>query len=472
MAKSRIRPSSLAKLFENSPVLVYVLNLDFEIVYANQSCAQWAGIEVEQLIGQRCIYTSSELDNETKNRIRGLCPPPEIAQTLAIETTIFCEDRQGIRYRNAHFTRLDNIETNGNSLIFAITEACDRPAPLHSKEVDLHTQLTELRHELNAHFTLNQLAGQSPAAQRMRRQANVAIKSDSDVLILGPPSTGKAQLARTIFNERKQTDDQLITLQGATTDHITLQETIKNWVYDQRNRTGKDWLLIKDIDQLNSATQQELFGFTQIPNFRLRLLATSTRPLLEIARHQEYNNDLAYYLSTMIIQTDALSERMEDIPLLVQAFIEEQNTHQAKQVSGCSQPALELLAQCRWSRNLDQLHQAVLQAWDNATRPTIQIEDFPDSVQQLAKATPYEPQDQTEIQLESYLESIERELIQRALIHGKQNKTKAAKLLGINRAKLLRRLNHFDLTGDKTGDENRVDSSAFMEADETDGDDQ
>ena len=93
MAKSRIRPSSLAKLFENSPVLAYVLNLDLEIVYANPSCAQWVGSEVEQLIGQRCIYTSSELDNETKNRIRGLCPPPEIAQTLAIETTIFCEDR-------------------------------------------------------------------------------------------------------------------------------------------------------------------------------------------------------------------------------------------------------------------------------------------------------------------------------------------------------------------------------------------
>ena len=172
-----------------------------------------------------------------------------------------------------------------------------------------------------------------------------------------------------------------------------------------------------------------------------------------------------FYLSTMVIQTTSLAERLEDIPMLAQAFIEERNAHHSRQFGGCSKSALELLAQCRWPRNLDQLKQAVLEACQNAQGPEIQAADFSESIQQRAKATRYETGTELKIDLDAYLESIERELIVRALNQGKQNKSKAAKLLGINRAKLLRRLAHFDLNTRANSDqEGRVDSSAFLEA--------
>ena len=59
MAKSKTRVSSLAKLLEGAPALVYVLNLEFEIQYASKACAEWVGLELDQLVGQRCVYTSS-----------------------------------------------------------------------------------------------------------------------------------------------------------------------------------------------------------------------------------------------------------------------------------------------------------------------------------------------------------------------------------------------------------------------------
>ncbi|MCH2180649.1 MAG: sigma 54-interacting transcriptional regulator [Mariniblastus sp.] len=270
MAKSKTRVSSLAKLLEGAPALVYVLNLEFEIQYASKACAEWVGLELDQLVGQRCVYTSSELDNETRNRLRGLCPPPAIQTERSIQATIFSQDQDKLRYRKVHFTRLDNHGPESTGLIIAIAEASDQPAGERAGNQDyqdLHVQLMTLYRELNANCKLDQLVGSSPAAKRMQRQARVAIECQSDLLIVGPPGTGKAHLAQTIFHERTEPDDQLVTLQGALIDREMLQTKIKEWVYEQRDRTGKDWLLILDVDQLDLAAQQNFTASHRSPNF-------------------------------------------------------------------------------------------------------------------------------------------------------------------------------------------------------------
>ncbi|MCH2180650.1 MAG: hypothetical protein MK108_01470 [Mariniblastus sp.] len=197
-------------------------------------------------------------------------------------------------------------------------------------------------------------------------------------------------------------------------------------------------------------------------------MATASRCLIEMAEQQDYRAELAYYLSPLVIQTVALSDRMEDLPMLTQAFIEEVNRQEARQLEGCSQSALELLAQCRWHGNLDQLKEAVLVACQNSSGPRVEAADFSDSVQRGARATRYESTHPSEIDLVAYVESIEKDLIARALQQGQQNKSKAAKLLGINRAKLLRRIAHFGLGAQEEQDE-QLDSTAFREANDEHG---
>ena len=472
MAQSRSRTPSVAKLVEGSSTVCYLLNLNFEILYANQACADWVGVPKEQLIGLRCVYSPSELNSGVKNRIRGLCPPPSVITGESVQATISCQHETNIQYRAAFFARLDDRLTESKQMILAIAESSNLLAPKTHDDLaskTLHDALAALNHELAAARTMTHMIGQSPPAIRMRRQAQIAIACQADLLIEGPTATGKSHLAQIIFNERRQPGDQLVTLQGALIERETLQKKIKNWVYDQRDRAGRDWLLILDIDQLSPAAQEELYGFTQLPNFQLRMIATSSHSLLELAASGRFLPDLAFYLTTMVLQTAALSERTADIPLLVQAFIEERNAQDEKQIGGCSQEALEMLAQCRWHRNIDQLKQAVFSAWDSAVGTTLQSQDFPNEIQQAARATQFEPNSDLHIDLESYLESIEQQLISRALNRAKGNKSKAAKSLGVNRAKLLRRLSHFDLE-ETTGprDDNVVDSSAFLESDPAD----
>lgn len=447
MAKSKTRVPPLSKVLDNTPALAYVLTAEFEIQYANKACTEWTGLEPDQVIGQRCVYASSELDNEVRNRLQGLCPPPTIQTQPSIEATIFCQASGQPRYRKAHFTRLDDPAAETSGLILAIAEPFDQPLEKSSNQElqDLHLQLALLHRELSAHYSLDQLVGSSAAAERMRRQARVAIECQSDLLIVGPAGTGKAHLANIIFHERTQPDDQLVTLQGGLVDREMLQTKIKEWVYEQREPSGKNWLLILDVDQLDPAAQQELYGFTQIPDFRLRIMATASRSLIELAEQQSYHHGLAYYLTPLVIQTVALADRLEDLPILTQAFVEEVNSHETRQLKGCSESALELLAQCRWQGNIDQLKEAVLYACQKTHGPQIEKGDFAESIQQSARATRYESVQPIEIDLNAYLDSIEKELIARALQQGQQNKSKAAKLLGINRAKLLRRIAYFDL---------------------------
>lgn len=469
MAKSKTRFPSLSKVLDNTPALAYLLTADFEIQYANKACAEWIGLEHEQMIGQRCVYASSELENEVRNRLQGLCPPPTIQTQPSIEATIFRQASGQPCYRKAHFTRLDDPAAETSGFIFAIAEPLDQPPEQSSNQdiQDLHLQLARLHRELNAHCSLDQLVGSSAAAERMRRQARVAIECQSDLLIVGPAGTGKAQLANIIFHERTQPEDQLVTLQGALIDREMLQTKIKEWIYEQREPSGKDWLLILDVDQLDPAAQQELYGFTQLPDFCLRIMATASRSLIEMAEQQDYHHGLAYYLSPLVIQTVALADRLEDLPMLTQAFVEEVNSQETRQLEGCSESALELLAQCRWPRNIDQLKEAVLDACQKTRGPLIETVDFAESIQQSARATRYESVQPIEIDLIAYLDSIEKELIARALQQGQQNKSKAAKLLGINRAKLLRRIAYFDLgMPQEQADEPTDEPPAFRETED------
>ena len=114
-------------------------------------------------------------------------------------------------------------------------------------------------------------------------------------------------------------------------------------------------------------------------------------------------------------------------------------------------------------------------ACDHAQTPQIQTSDLPDSFRHAVQAFQIGEPEETKIELTQWLEQLEMELIQRALLQAKGNKTRAAKLLSISRSRLIRRIDHFQLSSsagqkdssdtktDSESDEQMIDPSAFEE---------
>jgi DNA-binding NtrC family response regulator len=183
-----------------------------------------------------------------------------------------------------------------------------------------------------------------------------------------------------------------------------------------------------------------LAGFLRLPGIELPLISTASRSLLKLAERGKYRPDLAYHLSSLTIVLPPLRKREGDLPFLAQFFLEEFNSRGGKQLTGFAPEALDLLAAYSWPENVEELGEAVRQACEQARSSLVQAADLPPRLHHASQKEAHPPPAEERIELDAYLGEIEAELLRRAMAQARGNKTKAAELLGIHRARLIRRL--------------------------------
>ena len=316
----------------------------------------------------------------------------------------------------------------------------------------LHLALSEIRQRTQLCYQLENLVGTSPFAQRLRRQATLATGNQADLLIVGPAGSGKEFLARAVHAAGADGNkSDLIPLHCPMADQELLQSVVRELLKKQPRSWStekdqpRDTLLLLDVDQLPPAVQTELWGFMRLPKFMLRIIATSSADLRELSRSGNFELELAQALGTMTIELLPLAERVEDIPLLAQSLLEKRNPQRGLQLAGFEKSAMQMLVEFRWPGNLDELAIVIRDASAQAQSSLLSLHDLPKKFRDQWRAQQIGSPTEVVIDLENFLESIERELLLRAVDQAKGNKTKAAKLLSMNRAKLLRRLQYFQL---------------------------
>jgi len=184
----------------------------------------------------------------------------------------------------------------------------------------------------------------------------------------------------------------------------------------------------------------ELARLVATQGFSFRVIGTARRSLMELARQGEYREDLAAALCTLLIELPPLAERRSDVPLLAQMFVEQTNARTDRQVAGLTAEALDYLAAYPWPGNVDELAQVIREAHGRAEGAEITARDLPPKLHLALSAAAHPRRPDETIVLDEFLARIERELVVRALARAKGNKTKAAKLLGMTRPRLYRRL--------------------------------
>ncbi len=206
-------------------------------------------------------------------------------------------------------------------------------------------------------------------------------------------------------------------------------------------------LLLLEVDQLPSDAQAELAGFLALPGFELHAIATAQEPLLALAERGGFRADLAHALSTLVIDMPALVERVGRHSAAVPVFCRAVQCRKgAASSSGFTSEALDLLSGYTWPENVDELADVVAHACQAADGPLVDPRHLPDKIRWAQQAVAHPRRDEDPIVLDQFLEEIEKELLARAMKRAKGNKTKAAKLLGMTRARFHRRLEHFDLS--------------------------
>lgn len=336
-----------------------------------------------------------------------------------------------------------------------------------------HRRLTEevflLKKQLQEKYSFTNIIGVSPKMQQVFEQVNRVCATDATVLIQGESGTGKELIMKAIHFHSHRKDQPLVTVNcGAIPINLLESEFFgheKGAFTDAKERKiGKfeqaqgGAIFLDEIGELPPDAQVKLLrvlderkltriGGNQVIPLNVRVIAATNKDLQEEIAQGKFRLDLFYRLNIVTVNVPPLRERKEDIPLLVEHFIEKYNKRLAMNVTNVSQAAMRYLLDYPWHGNVRDLENAIQSAIILVQGDTIRVEDLPLRVRGYPEIS--DEIDLSEKGLEAQVLEltikIEKELIIKALEKCGQNRTNTAELLKISRKTLFNKMKQLEL---------------------------
>src|SRR5205823_3060795 len=325
-------------------------------------------------------------------------------------------------------------------------------------------EVKALRRQLREHGTFGSLIGNSPEMRKIYQIIEQAAPTSASVLITGESGTGKELVAQSIHQLSPRAGFPFIAINCAAIPETLLESEI--FGHEKGAFTGavdrrqgcfeladRGTLFLDEIGEMTPATQVKLLRVLQERRFRriggrqeqsvdVRVLTATNIDPIEAVRAGKLREDLYYRLNVFAILLPPLRGRKEDLPLLIQAFINEFNQRYQKSIAGVDQQAMRMLEHYAWPGNVRELRNVIERATILAPGPFIEAKHLPPV---LAEEPPPEQQPQLALWPGTTVEEAERRLIMMTLAHTRDNKTHAAEILGISLKTLHNKLNKLRL---------------------------
>jgi DNA-binding NtrC family response regulator len=330
-------------------------------------------------------------------------------------------------------------------------------------QLALNSKAGILREQVENLGGFSLLVGRSPEMQQIYRVIMRAANSSSPVLLLGEHGTGKELLARSIHLAAKDSSSPFIPIDCCSIMPELLESELFGHVRGSfpgaiTNKQGllasaeSGTVFLNEVADLSLEAQTKLvrtlqekavrpYGGTKSVPLKARIIASSSRDLAKAVAAGKFRQDLYYRLCILIVRLPALRERREDIPPLVEHFLRKlSEEHGAKK--NISTEAVWSLSSLDWPGNVAELEAVVERAYTLAAGTSIALSDVPHPIAAKPSARPVEDVPRT-----LPLAEVERLSVLRAIEASDGDKRKAARLLGISRTTLYRKLNDFKRSG-------------------------
>jgi DNA-binding NtrC family response regulator len=320
-----------------------------------------------------------------------------------------------------------------------------------------------LRRQLRDHGAFGRMIGSGPAMRRLYRIVEQAAPTSASVLISGESGTGKELVAQTIHQLSPRAAEPFIGINCAAIPETLLESEI--FGHEKGAFTGasdrrlgcfeladRGTLFLDEIAEMTPATQVKLLRVLQERTFRrlggrqeqsvdVRVIAATNHDPAEALKSGKLREDLYYRLNVFAVTLPPLRDRKEDLPLLVQAFLGEFNVRNGKSVAAATHEAMRLLEAYDWPGNVRELRNVIERATIVAEDRFIEPKHLPGSLTKVSDTA----RPALSLAPGTTVEEAERQLIELTLEHTRDNKTRAAEILGISLKTLHNKLNRLKL---------------------------
>jgi len=330
------------------------------------------------------------------------------------------------------------------------------------------------------------IVGRSEGMQQVFKLIGQLAASDATALITGESGTGKELVARAIYHHSARSEQPFLAVNCAAIPEQLLESEL--FGHERGAFTGatmqrigkfeqcnKGTIFLDEIGDMTPATQTKILRVLQSGTFErlggnqpiradVRIIAATNKPLEQAVASRQFREDLFYRLNVVRIHIPPLRERREDIPLLVNYFLKKLAHDRKRAPKSVAANAIKALEKYHWPGNVRELENAIRRAHVMAKGDAILTGDLPPEITGQTGVAPLTPTPAADVaandaaalarQLFQWarrdprlkiIPAVERELVIQALKESGNNQVQAAKLLGVTRATLRKRIEKFGI---------------------------
>ena len=324
----------------------------------------------------------------------------------------------------------------------------------------------ELKEQLCTKFNFDTVVSQSGNMQDVLSVASRVAESKATVLISGESGTGKELIAKAIHYSSKRKTKPFVTVNVASLSENLLESELFGhekgaFTGAINSRIGRfeqadgGTIFIDEVSEIPLHLQVKLLravqfsevqkvGSNSVTTVDVRILAATNKNLEELISKDLFREDLFYRLNVVSINLPPLRKRKEDIPLLVDYFINKYSEENKKQLKGITKEALDELMRYNFPGNIRELENIIERALVLTRNEYITKKDLPSQINAVSEKPLLNPYDINE-GYEEKVKAFERELITEALARSNGNQSAAARMLKITERHLRSRLERLGL---------------------------
>lgn len=332
---------------------------------------------------------------------------------------------------------------------------------------DIESENRSLREQLDNKFGMENIVGNSPAMQRVFEIIRQAAPTDATLLIEGESGTGKELVAHAIHRLSTRNHGPFVAVHCAALSANLLESELFGhekgaFTGALSRRQGRfeladgGTMFLDEVSEIDPAIQVKLLrvieercfervGGNETIQVDIRLITATNRKLKELVQAGKFREDLYFRLAVVDLQLPPLRERQTDIPLLCNHYLNEFKQRSTRNIDGFTPETLHALASYTWPGNVRELRNTIEKMVVLSRGGKLGLRDVPTN---LRDGTPDTPATSQRVNIPSgsrHLSDMERAAIFAAIQRNNDNRTKAAKELGISRRTLHRKLREYQI---------------------------
>jgi DNA-binding NtrC family response regulator len=334
----------------------------------------------------------------------------------------------------------------------------------------LKSENAYLRAQLQERYRFEGIVGRSRSMRDLFHLLETVAATASTILITGETGTGKEVVARAIHHNSPRRGQRFVALNCSAIPETLLEAELFGHVrgaftgaigtrQGRLEQAHRGTLFLDEVGTMSMALQMKLLRVLQQREFErvgdastikvdVRVIAATNADLARMVSDGSFREDLFYRLNVIPVRLPPLRDRKEDIPLLVQHFLQKYCAEAERATMTVSQSAMRAMMAYGWPGNIRQLENAVERAVAlSGGRTQVEVSDLPPEIQQASEPSPAVaglafPEEG--LDFERFIGDIEREMIRRSLERTNGNKGAAARLLNLKRTTLVEKLKRLE----------------------------